>query len=681
MVPSAKHPASLRAARHGTVLSGAEPKRSGRQLIVAVAGQPNTGKSTLFNKITGLRQRVGNWPGKTVDRAEGLVRRGQRSYLFVDLPGTYGLTANSPEEEVARDYLLSGSPDVILAVVNAASLERSMYLVAELSLLDTPLLVVLNMMDVAAQEGRRIDAQALARATGLPIVPMVGVSRQGAKELFETLEAMDLSRPRQHNAPRASAAEEQLAAQLAALAPLPYPGRWLAGKLLEQDKSIEARMETLISSQAAERLRAFPAKITESAREIYQNRQAWIDDVCAGAVHTSPCDAGITDRLDRILLDPLWGRILAFLVIPISCLLGVTLGMMTGGMALMAALSAGPGIQAAWPGIMGSLVANALVPALGWIAALASIIGFLYAIFHFLEDTGYLSRIACLMDPLLRWLGLDGKSAIPLLMGLLCNTVAVVGSRVVDTRRQRLVTLVMLPFLPCSGQTGVAVLFTFALFTPGTALLIILGVTALNILLAALAGKLVDSRLPSTIGNVLLMELPLYHKPNPATIFMGVRTRVELFLRHTAGYIVAALILVWAVSYFPDGRVESSYLYGFGRRLEPVGALLGFDWRFVVALLSSFVAKEATAGTLAVLFSVSVSDQQAVVQAIQNAISPQGALAFVVLSNVYLPCIATISALRSELGSWKTVAVLILAMLLTAFALAFAVSRAASVLL
>ncbi|MFO7596777.1 MAG: ferrous iron transport protein B [Desulfocurvibacter africanus] len=648
--------------------------RDVRPLVVAVAGQPNTGKSTIFNKLTGLRQRVGNWPGKTVDRKEGVVRRGDRSYLFVDLPGTYGLTANSLEEEVARDYILSGAPDVILTVVNAASLERSMYLVAELLLLDIPVVIALNMMDVAAQEGRSIDPQALADATGLSVVPLIGTKSRNMDGLLDVLDDVEPIQPRRRSMPAAPEAVNRLARWfegVEALADWPQPKRWIASKLFEQDHGLESRIKDALAAGEWETLHSALAETPDTAMGIYAGRQKWIDVVCKDAVQTDPRGMGPTDKWDRVLLHSFWGRVIAFLVIPLGCLLGVTLGMLTGGMALMAALSAGPAIKTAWPGMAGSLVASALVPALGWVVALVFIIGFIYAIFHFLEDTGYLARISYLMDPMLSRMGIDGKSAIPLLMGLLCNTVAIAGSRVVDTRRRRLITLVMLPFLPCSGQTGVAFLFAFALFPPASAILVILGISLANIFLACLAARIMNGRLPSRQGAGLIMELPLYHKPNLKTILMGVRTRVEIFLRNASGYITAALILVWGASYFPHGEIESSYLYMFGRWLEPVGALVGFDWRFVVALLSSFVAKEITAGTLAVLFSVSASDHQAIVQAIRSAITPQGALAFVVASNLFLPCIATISALRLELGAWRSTAALVATMLATAFLAAF----------
>lgn len=643
-------------------------------IVVALAGQPNTGKSTIFNKLTGLKQRVGNWPGKTVDKKEGAVEHHNSTYHFVDLPGTYGLTANSLEEEIARDYLLSGEANAIVAVVNAASLERSMYLVAEMLTLNLPIVIALNMMDVAEQEGRIVSPAALSKATGIPVVPLVGTSqKQQMDDLLEALHTLDLEQAAFRTPVDIPKAVQVIALELEDTTSFPKPYLWIAGKIIERDKNLHSRLERELSEKDLETYKRYRNNVCpDAASAIYRARHRWIDTVCDTSTTTIQDHISPTDKWDKVLLHPIWGRLIAFLVIPTGCILGVILGMLTGGMALMAALSAGPQIKAMWPGILGNLVAGAIVPAIGWVLALLSIIGFIYAIFHFLEDTGYLARVAYLMDPMLSGLGIDGKAAIPLLMGMLCNTVAIAGSRVISTRRQRFISLCMLPFLPCSGQTGVAFLFTFALFPPATAMMVILSITAVNIILACTVAKVLNKRMPSMHTSGLIMELPLYHKPNIKTILSGVRARLELFAKSTAGFIFAALILVWTVSYFPDGNIQHSYLYQFGKFLEPVGTILGFDWRFVIAMLSSFVAKETTAGTLAVLFSVDAANQQEIITAVRQAITPQGALAFVVLSNLYLPCLATIVALKTELGSWMTTTKLLFCMFVIAIAASYA---------
>lgn len=638
-----------------------------RVLTVAVAGQPNTGKSTLFNRLTGLNQRVGNWTGKTVDRREGTVVRNGVAFTLVDLPGCYGMTPHSPEEEVARDYLLSGAPDAVLAVVNAASVERSLYIVSELVLLGLPVVVALNMTDVAEQEGRAVDAATLSLALGLPVVPLVGteMDEAAAESLLQALAGA----PCPASMPPIPEKVLQLAKSIGVA--LPCAPLWAACKLFEGDGVLLAQVEHL-SGERRESIRALLADRSVVA-ELYASRQAWIDAACRRAVHGGGAARGLTARWDRVLLHPLWGRLAAFLVIPAGCVLGAAIGMMSGGLVLFGVLGWAPGIKAAYPGPLGSLVADALLPAFGWVVALLSMISALYAIFSFLEDTGYLARVAYLMDPFLSGLGIDGKSAIPLMMGFLCNTVSIAGSRVVESLRRRLITLCMLPFIPCSGQTSVAALFAFALFPAGTALLVVFGVSCFNLLMAGAVGRLMHATLPNRRASGLIMELPLYHRPNFRTILGNVRTRVVLFLRGAAVNIFAALVLVWAVSTFPGGTVQTSWLYRFGQWLEPLGSFLGFDWRFTVALLSSFVAKETTAGTLAVLFSVDATDQGAVVQALRAAISPAGALAFIVASNLYIPCIASIGALRDELGGWGRTLLLLTVMLVVALGTACAV--------
>lgn len=589
------------------------------------------------------------------------------AFTFVDLPGCYGMTPHSPEEEVARDYLLSGGPDAVLAVVNAASVERSLYIVSELVALGLPVVVALNMTDVAEQEGRAVDAVALSSALGLPVIPMVGTSADGT-----TVDAL-LRALAEASCPASVPAVPAKVSLLAEIigAALPCAPLWAACKLFEGDEGLLARTETL-SGEKREAIRVLLGD-PSVAPELYASRQAWIDAACGKGRPYIRYGPGADRALGPGSPSSAMGTVGRVSGHPGGLRAWRALGMMTGGLVLFAVLAWAPDLKAAYPGPLGSLAADALLPAFGWVVALLSMISALYAIFSFLEDTGYLARVAYLMDSFLSGLGIDGKSAIPLMMGFLCNTVSIAGSRVVDSPRRRLITLCMLPFIPCSGQMGVAFLFAFALFPAGTALLVVLGVSCLNLFMAGVVGRIMHATLPGRYANGLIMELPLYHRPNFRTIFGNVRTRAVLFLRGAAVNIFAALIVVWAISTFPGGTVETSWLYRFGRWLEPLGSFLGFDWRFTVALLSSFVAKETTAGTLAVLFSVGATDHEAVVQALRASITPAGALAFIVASNLYIPCIASISVLRSELGSWGRTLALLAAMFALAMGMACAV--------
>lgn len=653
------------------------------EIVVALAGQPNTGKSTIFNRLTGLRQRVGNWPGKTVSRREGFAEREDRVYRIVDLPGAYGLSAHSLEEEIARDYIVSGKPDVMVVVVNAAALERGLYLVSELAALDLPVVIALNMMDVAEDEGRKIDHRKLSEAAGMPVVPMTASRNQGVKKL---LTALDSFGPADFTPAKS---RPETIAEIAELIPLinpaasfPWPAAWTASKLFEGDGTVtRIVLSSMDEGRLQKSVKTFLADHTDSASAIVHSRQQWIDTVCHGAVSDITGDANLTTRLDRWLLHPVWGRITAFLAVPLTVAIVFGLTMLAMGVTLMVVFEKGPFIKEAWPGMLGSLVADGILLGLGWVAALSIAIGIIYTLFHFLEDVGYLARISYLTDSLLRRAGTSGKAAIPLLMGLACNTIAIAGTRVVDTRRQRLAAIFMLPFLPCGGQSMVAALFVLAFFPPITATVIIVTITLANILAAVLAGKTVAHFTPRPEADGLILELPLYHRPNFRTIFSGVRTRVVMFVRRAGSVIFCAVILVWAVSYFPNGDVHTSFLYQFGRLLEPAGKMVGLDWRFMVALLSSFIAKETTAGTLAVLFSLSSPDSHDIIKTIGESITLPAALAFVVASHFYVPCLATVAMLRSEIGSVKWTVVLLAVMLTLAFFLAFITYQIASLML
>ncbi|MFR1532790.1 MAG: FeoB small GTPase domain-containing protein [Bilophila wadsworthia] len=609
-------------------------------MTVAVAGQPNTGKSTLFNRLTGLNQRVGNWTGKTVDRKEGAALWNGVAFTFVDLPGCYGMTRIRLKRKLPATTCF---PADRRRARRGQRGERGTELVYRVRAggARPACVVALNMTDVAEQEGRAVDAVALSSALGLPVIPLVGTSADGT-----AVDAL-LGRSRRHLAPPVCPpCLPRCRCSRRLSGGLPCAPLWAACKLFEGDEGLLARTETL-SGEKREAIRVLLGD-PSVAPELYASRQAWIDAACGKAVRTSGTGRGLTERWDRVLLHPLWGRLAAFLVIPAGCVLGAALGMMTGGLVLFAVLAWAPDLKAAYPGPLGSLAADALLPAFGWVVALLSMISALYAIFSFLEDTGYLARVAYLMDSFLSGLGIDGKSAIPLMMGFLCNTVSIAGSRVVDSPRRRLITLCMLPFIPCSGQMGVAFLFAFALFPAGTALLVVLGVSCLNLFMAGVVGRIMHATLPGRYANGLIMELPLYHRPNFRTIFGNVRTRAVLFLHGAAVNIFAALIVVWAISTFPGGTVETSWLYRFGRWLEPLGSFLGFDWRFTVALLSSFVA-ETTAGTRRSC-SPWATDHEAVVQAC-GLPSRRGAglhRGFQPVHSVH----ASISVLRSELGSW-----------------------------
>ncbi len=652
-----------------------------KEITVAVAGQPNTGKSTVFNYVTGFSQRVGNWSGTTVDKKEARVMRGNRLYQFVDLPGCYGLSAHSLEEKIARDYLISLKPDVVIVVVNAASVERSLYLVSELITLKLPIIIALNMVDVAQQEGVSIDAEKLSAATGLPVVPMVASRRKGIAELLTHLDKLDFESSHKTSTPKMPSIVDEFVAIFNHAAPLPCPLEWTAFKLIEGDSTVIESIKKDLSNRWKD-IEALLLKYPQAHMEIINARKEWIEAICDKAVKTMEKDKkSLTEKWDSILLHPLWGNLLAGLAIPLCIAIGVGFWMVTGGVILKSAFAFAPEIKAALPGMLGSFLSDAILMSAGWVLALAVLIVELFGIFLILEDVGYLSRVSFLADRMVRRFGIGGKSVIPLTLGLICNTGATIGTRIIESTRERLITVLMMPFIPCGAQTFVAATFLMAVFPMNTAIPILLVLTLSNIIVSLMVAKILSIYSSHPPSDSLIMELPLFHRPNARTILSGIRVRVWQFIKRAGTVIILAMIFVWALSYFPYGDIKTSYLYGLGHFLEPLGKLMGLDWRFMTALLGSFIAKENTAATLGVLFSVSAANHQGIIEAVRSAINPAGALAFVVVSNYFVPCIATAAGVRSEIGSWKKTIAFLVIMLSLAFLLAIVTYRIASVVI
>jgi len=632
-------------------------KSSGRdQWVIALAGQPNVGKSTVFNLLTGLNQHVGNWPGKTIEQKIGTFTRDGECYTLVDLPGTYSLTANSEEERITRDYILRERPDLVIAVVDAAVLERNLYLLTELLLLPAPVILALNMMDVAAQEGIQVEPKVLEAALGLPVVPMSASKNVGVRELVETVTrfiAGDLPyAPHTPTIlPNHQAVLEEIHRLLGDHTPHPYPAEWVALKLLEGDEELHRIMQAQLPPQDWEAVHAQLYAHEDAILDIAGARYEWITRmVRAAVIRPRVGQVGLTSRLDRVLTHPAWGT-LALLGI-----LGVVFWLTyTVGAPLQEWLDTVLGDFAAWVG------ATLLSTAPAWLAALVSdgilggavmvmtfvpILVIFFAVLGFLEDTGYLARAAYITDRFMHLLGLHGKSFMPLLLGFGCNVPAIMGARIIETRRARLLTSLLAPFVPCAGRMVVVTLLA-GLFFGRAATLVALGLVGLNLLLLAGFGIVLNRLLLPGEPAAFIMELPLYHLPNPRTIGLYVWRNVIAFIQKAGTIILVAAVVIWALSYFPaDGDIAASYLGQVGQALEPVGRWMGLPWPVLIALLTSFVAKENTLAALGVLYADMLHE-------LPLLLSPAAALAFIVAQMLFIPCVATVATLKQETGSWK----------------------------
>lgn len=630
-------------------------------LVVALAGQPNVGKSTIFNMLTGLNQHVGNWPGKTVARKTGTYTHAGRELALVDLPGTYSLTANSEEERISRDYIIHDSPDVVVAVVDAAIPERSLYLLAELILLPAPVVLVLNMMDVAEQEGVQVEPQVLQAALGIPVVPMVATRNEGIEAMLDAILAVvDGTFPYDPRRPTILPDHESVLGELITLiapyVPKPYPVHWVALKLLEGDEEMMAMMRAEVSEETWGATQHLLYDHEDAVLDIAGARYAWIARmVRAAVVRPKVGQMGLTTRVDRVLTHPLWGT-LALLgilggVFALTYIVGNPLqSLLDGWMGRLADLAVNELGRIGAPSWLADLIADGVIGGVGMVTTFMPILIIFFATLGILEDTGYMARAAYVTDRFMHLMGLHGKSFMPLLLGFGCNVPAVLGSRIIESRRARLLTILLAPLVPCAAQLAVVTILASAFFGEAASL-VVWGLVAVNLVILALMGVVLNKVVFKGEHAVFIMELPLYHLPNVRTIFLYVWRNMVAFLQKAGSVILIASLLVWVLSYFPSGGdVEQSYLAMIGHLLEPVGRWMGMPWPVIVALLTSFVAKENTIATLGVLYG----NFEAALPAL---LSGPAALALLVVQMLFIPCAATVAAMKQESDSWAWTAV------------------------
>jgi len=631
-------------------------------LTVALAGQPNVGKSTVFNMLTGLSQHVGNWPGKTVEQKTGTYRYNGTTVHLVDLPGTYSLTANSLEEVIARDYIIKERPDVVVALVNAASLERNLYLVAELLPLPSRIVVGLNMVDVAAHEGMEIQPQVLEAALGVPVVPMVAPKNQGLRELIETVDRMARGEiPYRPHVPEIREDHRQVLEELHALiadyVPDPYPSDWVALKLLEGDAEITRMMrDECLPPERWAQVHAILMAHEDAVLAVASGRYEWVGRMIRAAV-TRPRAGQITltGRLDRWATHPFWGLVVLAGILGLVFWLTFAIGTplqslldtyVIGGLSSLA----GQWLAGA-PVWLSGLVVDGIIGGAGMVATFLPILVIFFAVLALLEDMGYMARAAYIMDRFMHLMGLHGKSFMPLFLGFGCNVPAVMGTRIIDSERGRLLTILLAPLVPCAARMTVVVFIT-PIFFGRAATLVAWGLIATSLVALAAVGLLLNRWVLKGERAAFIMELPLYHRPNLRTIGLQVWQNSKEFLKKAGTLILVMSVVTWALSTLPNGEIETSYLAGLGKALTPLGALMGLDWEMVVALLASFVAKENAIATMGILFGAG-EDTVSLSAALQGVMTPAAALAFLVVQMLFVPCVATVAAIKQETHSWK----------------------------
>jgi ferrous iron transport protein B len=598
------------------------PHRDGGGLTIALAGNPNCGKSALFNALTGIRQKTGNWPGVTVERKEGRLELERRQIRVIDLPGIYSLDAGSLDERVTRDYLLSRDADLIVNVVDAANLERNLYLTVQLLEMGVPLVLALNMMDVARNRGILLDTERLSGELGCPVVPVVAVTQEGITELEARMLAVADGR---QSGGFGLAQEECVEQALSDLAPLfeaqadKANTRWLALKLLEGDPAAEELSDAEMRERALHWRQRIQDRSGQEADIHIADTRFGHAHALAGRVTREKGRIGrtITDRIDRIVLSRIWGIPLFLAVMYLMFVFTINLGgafidffdgvagaFFVDGMAtLLAALGA--------PDWLTLILAHGVGSGLQVVATFIPIIASLYLFLSVVEDTGYMARAAFVMDRFMRSIGLPGKAFVPLIVGFGCNVPAVMATRTLENERERKLTILMNPFMSCGARLPVYVLFATAFF-PRSGQNVVFALYLIGILVAVLTGLVMRRTLLAGESTGFMMELPPYHLPTLKGVLLRTWDRVRLFLKE-AGRVIVLMVLALNLlgSIGTDGAVdkadsEHSVLSAISRAATPVFEPLGLrqdNWPAVVGIVSGVLAKEVIVGTLDSLYT------------------------------------------------------------------------------
>jgi len=599
-------------------------------LAVALTGNPNVGKSTIFNELTGARQKIGNWPGVTVDKKVGYTRHKDRAISIVDLPGTYSINARSPEEKIVIDYLMNTKLDLVVDVVDSSNLERNLFLTIQLMEQGIPLLIDLNMKDDAERRGIKVDCRKMEDALGMPVVETVGRSSKSTKKLLDVFTSTVMENYQPSDRVKAHIAKVQ--------------------EIKSSSKSEEQKNE-----------------------EIIEARYALIDTVMAEAVTASNVGATTSEKMDRFLAN-------GILALPIFLAIMYAVFNITFewiGQPIADALDAAINedflefakeyLEAAgvaeW---MVSLVCDGVIAGVGAVLTFVPLICVLFFCLSFLDGTGYMARIAFIMDPIMRRCGLTGKGVMPLMMGFGCAVPAVMGARALDSEKDRMVSIMVTPFLTCGAKLPIMALFA-AMFFPDNAANIVFAMYIIGVVMAIVAAKLLGSSVFKEGGSTFLLELPPYRMPDMKTVLLETWDKGKGYLVKAGTIIFAASVLLWVMSnYNFDGpcEINESILATLGNWMSTIFVFHGFaTWEAGAALLSGIMAKETVVATIGILYGaddVSTEAEDAVETAdtllktgMATSFTALSAFAFMVFSQLYTPCVTALGTIKKEAGGWK----------------------------
>lgn len=693
-----------------------------RTINVALVGNPNCGKTSLFNIASGSHEHVGNYSGVTVDAKEGYFEFQGYHFRLIDLPGTYSLSAYSPEELYARKHIIEETPDVIINVVDAGNLERNLYLTTQLIDMNVRMVVALNMYDALQHSGNTLNIKKLSQLLGVPMVPTISRTGEGVDDLFHVIiglyEGADFMGQKEeiqnealrefrewHDAyvpdhkfesheddensftprnfirhihinhgPELERSIDAVKKEIGKTETIrhKYSTRFLAIKLLENDKDIEKNVIASLPN-ASEILRIKEQEVKRLLETINEDSEQAITDAKYGFI-TGALKETYTDNyqntemftriVDSIVTHKVWGYPIFFIFLYLMFECTFIFGEYPKEGIEWLVEQLGNAVNTYMPdGSFKDLLIDAVIGGVGGVIVFLPNILLLYLFISFMEDSGYMARAAFIMDKIMHKMGLHGKSFIPLIMGFGCNVPAIMSSRIIESRKSRLVTILINPLISCSARLPIYLVLVGAFF-PGKESLILLLIYSVGILLAVLMARIFSKFLVKGDDTPFVMELPPYRMPTSKSVLRHTWEKGAQYLKKMGGIIMIASIIIWFLGYYPNHssyqttaeQQENSYIGQIGKSIEPIIKPLGFDWKMGVGLLSGVGAKELVVSTLGVLYTNDGNlDDDALPERIaqQSDITPLIAFAYMLFTLLYFPCIATLAAIRQETGSWK----------------------------
>ena len=678
-------------------------KEKGRMISIALVGNPNCGKTTLFNRLTSSKEHVGNYSGVTVGATKSTLERNGYHFEMTDLPGTYSLTSYTPEELYTRNFILQDMPDIVVNVVDASNLERNLFLTTQLIDMDIKVVIALNMFDDMIASGSNLRLKKLGKLTGIPIIPTTASSGEGLEKLVEKL--IEVYEDRDpvvrhihiHYGEEMEKSIDNIRKEIKKDKPLTatFSSRYLAIQLIDKDPEALKVLETSSNYQSIREITGheitrLESRLNEDTSQLITDaKYGFIDGAMKECYQPGVMNRTITTRkIDRVMTGKYMGFPIFLGMMFLTFYATFTLGalpaewIMKGVTLISNTLSSAMG-----NGMLKDLLVDGVIRGLGSVIVFMPNILILFFFISLMEDTGYMARAAFIMDKLMHKMGLHGRSFIPMLMGFGCNVPAIMATRTIRNRGDRLLTMMIIPFMSCSARLPVYVVLISAFF-PYYPALVFVGIYILGISVAVLFSKVLNHTVFKRKETPFVMELPPYRMPLLKNSLLHMWDKASQYLQKIGGTILVAVILIWALEYFPrNGQVttdtavsttvnepvqkvsqmEQSYLGRIGHVIEPVIRPLGFDWRMGVSLIAGIPAKEIVIGTMAVLYGTE-NDQhknELLQTSLQNQRYESGpkagepvfnqavALSFLVFVLLYFPCIAVIASIKRESGSWK----------------------------